>query len=64
MASYLQVSKDLVSCFDSFEITHIAHVVNSEVDRLSRIGSWIDQDLTYLVVSLLYSSIDQSLVKY
>ena len=62
MASYLQVSKDLASCFDSFEVTHITQATNSEAYMLAQIGYGIDQDLTYLAVSLLCSSIDGSMV--
>ena len=62
MASYLQVSKNLASCFDSFEVTHIPHPANLEANMLPWIGYGIDQNLAYPVVSLLYSSIDGSMV--
>ena len=62
MASYLQITKDLISQFDTFEISHVSQEANSEVNRLARIVSGIDKDSTFPVVSLLYSSIDGSLV--
>ena len=34
MASYLQVAKDLISWFDSFEITHVPREVNFEADSV------------------------------
>ena len=62
MASYLQIAKDLLSCCDSFEISHVLWEANLEADRLARISLGIDKDSTCLVVSLLHLSIDGSLV--
>ena len=43
MAAYLQLVQSMISCFDSFEITHIPRTENSEAVRLARIGSGIDR---------------------
>ena len=50
--------KDLVSCFDSFEIQHIPREVNVEANRLVRIGSEVEADPLCPVISLFHSSID------
>ena len=50
--------KDLVSCFDSFEIQHIPREVNVEANRLEWIGSRLEVNPLCLVVSLFHSSID------
>ncbi|KAL5537740.1 hypothetical protein UlMin_045713 [Ulmus minor] len=36
MAAYLQLAQSMISCFDSFEITHIPRAENSEADRSSK----------------------------
>ncbi|KAL5569292.1 hypothetical protein UlMin_025867 [Ulmus minor] len=43
MAAYLQLAQNVISCFESFEITHIPQAKNSEADRLAWIRSGIDR---------------------
>ncbi|KAL5559669.1 hypothetical protein UlMin_035880 [Ulmus minor] len=54
MAAYLQLAQSVISCFDSFEITHIPRAENSEADQLARIGSGIDKN-SELPVDILCS---------
>ena len=35
MAIYLQLAQNMISCFESFEITHIPRAENVEADRLA-----------------------------
>ena len=39
MAAYLQLAKDLASCFESFQILHVPRKPNINADQLARIGS-------------------------
>ncbi|KAL5562357.1 hypothetical protein UlMin_032104 [Ulmus minor] len=48
----------MISCFDSFEITHIPRVENLEADRLARIGSGIDRSSGHHVDILCSPSTD------
>ena len=38
MMVYLQMAKDLASCFNSFEIQHVPREANVNADRLARIS--------------------------
>ncbi|KAL5540819.1 hypothetical protein UlMin_043789 [Ulmus minor] len=58
MAAYLQLAQSVISCFDSFEITHIPRAENSEADRLARIGSGIDKNSRHHVDILCSPSTD------
>ena len=58
MAAYLQLAQNMISCFDSFEITHIPRTENSEADRLARIGSGIDRSSKHHVDILRSPSTD------
>ena len=53
MAVYLQLAQNMISCFESFEITHIPRTENAEVDRLARIGSGIEKSSENHVDTLL-----------
>ena len=44
IAAYLQLTKDLVSQFESFEITHVPRAENAKDGQLARFGSGIDKD--------------------
>ena len=57
MTVYLELENDLISCFESFEITHITQAENSEADRLTRIGSGIDNDPKCLVETVKFLSL-------
>ena len=59
MVVYLQLANDLIYHFESFEITHIPRVDNSEADKLARIGLGIDYDQECLVETLLSSSVSE-----
>ncbi|KAL5582473.1 hypothetical protein UlMin_014915 [Ulmus minor] len=48
----------MISCFESFEITHIPRTENSEADRLARIRSGIDRSSEHHVDILLSPSTD------
>ncbi|KAL5583004.1 hypothetical protein UlMin_015446 [Ulmus minor] len=58
MAAYLQLAQSVISCFESFEITHIPRAENSEADRLARIGSGIDRSSGHHVDILCSPSTD------
>ncbi|KAL5560578.1 hypothetical protein UlMin_036789 [Ulmus minor] len=58
LATYLQFAKDLVYCFESFQILHIPREANTEADRLARIGSGQEIDPLCPVVILSQSSLD------
>ncbi|KAL5577126.1 hypothetical protein UlMin_018825 [Ulmus minor] len=58
MAAYLQLTQNMISCFESFEITHIPRAENSEADWLARIGSGIDRSSGYQVDILCSPSTD------
>ncbi|KAL5544494.1 hypothetical protein UlMin_008278 [Ulmus minor] len=58
MAAYLQLAQNEISCFESFEITHIPWAENSEADRLARIGSGIDRSSGHHVDILCSPSTD------
>lgn len=62
MMTYLQHAQNLITGFDSFQVTHIPRAKNSKADRLARIGSGIDQDLFFRVEILESSSIHESSV--
>ena len=44
----------MISCFESFEITHIPRIENLEADQLARIGSGIDRNSEHHV-DILFS---------
>ena len=56
------MAKDLISRFESFEITHVPQAKNSKVDRLAQIRSGIDKDPKCPVETLISSSACESLV--
>ncbi|KAL5561881.1 hypothetical protein UlMin_031628 [Ulmus minor] len=58
MAAYLHLVQSVISCFESFEITHIPRAENSEADRLARIGSGIDRSSKHHVDILCSPSTD------
>ena len=62
MAVYLQLAKYLISCFESFEITHVPWAKNAEADKLARIGSRINRDPKSLIRTLFSSLTCESLV--
>ncbi|KAL5560877.1 hypothetical protein UlMin_030624 [Ulmus minor] len=49
----------MISCFESFEITHIPRAENSEANRLARIGSGIDRSSEHYVDILRSPSTDR-----
>ncbi|KAL5550258.1 hypothetical protein UlMin_000434 [Ulmus minor] len=56
------MAKDLVFCFESFQIPHVPREANTEADRLARIGSGQEIDPLCPVVILSQSSIDRASV--
>ncbi|KAL5576126.1 hypothetical protein UlMin_017825 [Ulmus minor] len=58
LATYLQFAKDLVYCFESFQILHVPREANIEADRLARIGSGQEIDPLCPVIMLSQSSLD------
>ncbi|KAL5575149.1 hypothetical protein UlMin_016848 [Ulmus minor] len=62
LATYLQFAKDLVYCFESFQILHVPREANTEADRLARIGSGQEIDSLCPVVILSQSSLDRASV--
>ncbi|KAL5542109.1 hypothetical protein UlMin_009819 [Ulmus minor] len=62
LATYLQFAKDLVYCFESFQILHVPREANTEADRLARIGSGQDIDPLCPIIILSQSSLDRASV--
>ncbi|KAL5567548.1 hypothetical protein UlMin_024123 [Ulmus minor] len=56
--SKLVSAQSVISCFDSFEITHIPRAENSEADQLAQIGSGIDKNSELRVDILRSPSMD------
>lgn len=56
MAFYLQLAQNIISCFESFEITHIPRMENLEADQLARVRSGIDKNSEHHVDILLSPS--------
>ena len=62
MIAYLQMAKDLLSHFDSFEIHHVPREANVEADMFSWIGSRIEVDPSCPIISFSQSLIDRMFV--